>query len=108
MPPAAIANAHPYIDAGDKLYNRVENDIYTLALNWDLGDYLVTSVSSYWDYKHREYTNYYYTSFAVVVSEQGESGDSFTQEFRIQSDYDGKFNFMVGVFYEYLFRVRTE
>jgi len=104
LPPAAIANAHPGIDAGDRYYNRVENDIYTLELNWDLGDYLVTSLSSYWDYKHLEYTNYDYTSFAVVISEQGESGDSFTQEFRIQSDYDGKFNFMAGIFYEDLFR----
>lgn len=104
LPPADIANAHPGLDAGDKFYNRVENDIYTLELNWDLGDYLVTSLSSYWEYEHLEYTNYDYTSFAVVISEQGESGDSFTQELRIQSDFDGKFNFMAGVFYEDLFR----
>lgn len=104
LPPAAIANAHPFIDEGDRFFNRVENDIYTLELNWDLGDYQLTSLTSYWDYKHREYTNYDYTSFAVVVSEQGESGDSITQEFRIQSNYSGKFNFMAGVFYEDLFR----
>ncbi len=104
LPPAAIADAHPFIDAGDRFFNRVENDIYTLELNWDTGDFLFTSLSSYWDYKHREYTNYDYTSFAVVVSEQGESGDSFTQEFRLQSNYDGDFNFMLGVFYEDLFR----
>lgn len=104
LPPAEIANAHPFIDEGDRFYNRVENDIYTLELNWDLGDFQFTSLSSYWDYKHREYTNYDYTSFAVVVSEQGESGDSFTQEFRIQSNFDGKFNFLAGVFYEDLFR----
>ncbi|MGI9328380.1 MAG: TonB-dependent receptor [Pseudomonadales bacterium] len=104
LPPADIANAHPFIDESDRFFNRVENDIYTLELNWDVGDYQLTSLSSYWDYKHREYTNYDYTSFAVVVSEQGESGDSFTQEFRIQSNYDGKFNFMAGVFYEDLFR----
>ena len=65
LPPADIADAHPGLDAGDKFYNRVENDIYTLELNWDLGDYLVTSLSSYWEYEHLEYTNYDYTSFAV-------------------------------------------
>lgn len=104
LPPAAIADAHPFIDAGDRFKNRVVNDIYNLELNWDLGDYQFTSLTSYWDYKHREYTNYDYTSFAVVISEQGESGDSITQEFRIQSNFDGNFNFMAGVFYEDLFR----
>lgn len=104
LPPAGVINNHPGLDESDRFYNRVENDIYTLELNWDLGDYSLTSLTSYWDYKHREYTNYDYTSFAVVVSEQGESGDSITQEFRIQSDFDGKFNFMAGVFYEDLFR----
>ena len=100
LPPADVINAHPGLDENDRFYNRVENDIYTLELNWDLGNYLVTSLTSYWDYKHLEYTNYDYTSFAVVVSEQGESGESFTQEFRIQSDFDGKLNFLAGVFYE--------
>ncbi len=104
LPPAIVADAHPFADAGDRYFNRFENDIVNLELTWDLDNYTITSLSSYWDYKHREYTNYDYTSWAVVVSEQGESGDAFTQEFRLQSDYDGKFNFMVGVFYEDLFR----
>lgn len=104
LPPAGVVNTHVGLDENDRFYNRVENDIYTLELNWDLGDYQITSLTSYWDYEHREYTNYDYTSFAVVISEQGESGDSVTQEFRIQSDYDGKFNFMAGIFYEDLFR----
>ncbi len=104
LPPAAVADAAPSIDAGDRFYNRFENDIYTLELNWDLGDFTLTSLSGYWDYKHREYTNYDYTSWAVVVSEQGESGDAYTQELRLQSNYSGDFNFMVGAFYEDLNR----
>lgn len=104
LPPAIVADTHPDIDATDRFFNRLENDIYTLKLTWELDDYIITSNSSYWDYKHREYTNYDYTSWAVVVSEQGESGDAFHQEFRLQSNYDGDFNFMVGVFYEDLYR----
>lgn len=104
IPPAAVADAHPFVDAGTKPYNRLENEIYNLELTWELENYTFTSLSSYWDYKHREYTNYDYTSWAVVISEQGESGDAFTQEFRLQSNYDGDFNFMVGAFYEDLYR----
>ena len=75
-----------------------------MELTWDLGEYIITSNTSYWDYTHREYTNYDYTNFAVVVSDQGESGDSVTQELRLQSNFDGNFNFMVGAFYEDMFR----
>lgn len=104
LPPAGVIAAHPYIDEDDRYYSSLENDLYTLELTWDLGDYIITSNTSYWDYTHREYTNYDYTNFAVVVSDQGESGDSVTQELRLQSNFDGDFNFMVGAFYENMFR----
>ena len=104
LPPADVANAAIGIDEGDRFFNNFENDVVTLELNWDIGDYTLTSLTGYWDYKHREYTNYDYTSFAVVVSEQGELGDSITQEIRLQSNFDGAFNFMVGAFYEDLYR----
>jgi outer membrane receptor protein involved in Fe transport len=100
LPPAEIANAHPFIDEDSRFFNRLNNDVFTLEMNWEIGDYTLTSVSGYWDYKHREYTNYDYTSYAVVVSQQGESGDSFTQELRLESDLDGPLNFMVGAFIE--------
>jgi iron complex outermembrane receptor protein len=104
LPPAGVINKAFGVDENDRFYNNFENDLITLELNWDLGRYQITSLTGVWDYTHREYTNYDYTSFAVVVSDQGERGDSFTQEFRLQSDFDGNFNFMVGVFYEDLWR----
>ena len=100
LPPAEVANANPGIDEGDRFFDKLKQDIHTLELEWDLGDYIVTSASGFWDYKHREYTNYDYTSYAVVVSEQGESGKSYTTELRLQSDFDGPVNFMLGAFYE--------
>ena len=69
-------------------------------MNWDLGNIVLTSVSGFWDYNQDEYTNYDYTSFAVVSSLQGESGQSWTTEFRMQTEYDSPVNFMLGVFYE--------
>jgi outer membrane receptor protein involved in Fe transport len=100
LPPAEIANAHPFIDAGDRLHNTVRNAIYTLEMNYTFGDLTFTSLSGFWRYKHREYTNYDWTSYAVVVSQQGESGESFTQELRVQSSFDSPFNFMLGAFWE--------
>ncbi|HEX7034194.1 MAG TPA: TonB-dependent receptor [Pseudomonadales bacterium] len=100
LPPAAVADAHPNIDADSRFFNRMTNEIQTLELNWNLGAFTLTSVTGHWDYRHREYTNYDYTSYAVVISKQGESGESWTEELRLSSNFDGPFNFMLGGFYE--------
>jgi iron complex outermembrane receptor protein len=100
LPPASIANAHPFIDEDSRFHNKLDNEIQTLELNWDIGDLTLTSVTGHWDYRHREYTNYDYTSYGIVISKQGESGESWTQELRLQSNFDGPLNFMLGAFYE--------
>ena len=100
LPAAAIADAHPFISGNSRLFNRMTNEIQTLEMNATFGDYTITSVTGHWDYRHREYTNYDYTTYTVVISKQGEAGESWTQELRLQSNFDGPFNFMVGGFYE--------
>lgn len=99
--PTAIHDANPTLGGRpNEYFNRMRNVLATLELSWDLGDIVLTSLSGYWDYDQDEYTNYDYTSFAVVSSLQGEFGDSFTTEFRAQTEYEGPVNFMLGVFYE--------
>ncbi len=100
LPNAEIVDHHRHLSSKDDLFNQVTNNIQTLEMTYELGDLTFTSVSGYWSYKHREYTNYDYTSYAVVVSKQGESGKSFTQELRVQSGFDGPVNFTAGAFYE--------
>ncbi|MFN3231852.1 MAG: TonB-dependent receptor [Alphaproteobacteria bacterium] len=99
--PDAIHAANPTVnDRPNEYFQRTRNILATLEMNWDLGDIVLTSVTGFWDYNQDEYTNYDYTSFAVVSSLQGESGQSWTTEFRVQSEYDSPVNFMLGFFYE--------
>lgn len=99
--PTAIHDANPTLgDRPNEYFQRTRNILATLEMTWDLGDIVLTSVSGFWDYDQDEYTNYDYTSFAVVSSLQGESGHSWTTELRAQTQYDGRVNFMLGVFYE--------
>jgi len=100
LPPISVAEGAPGFGPGSEFHNELSNEIQTLEVNWDIGDFTLTSVTGHWDYRHREYTNYDYTSYAVVVSRQGESGESLTQEIRLSSNFDGPVNFMVGGFYE--------
>jgi iron complex outermembrane receptor protein len=96
---------NPTLDDNDTHYfNHFRNFLTTLEMNWRITDDLeLTSVSGYWDYKQRELTQYDYT-YGVVASKQGEGGHSFTSELRLRSDYDGPVNFMIGGFYEDMFR----
>jgi iron complex outermembrane receptor protein len=104
QPPQAWFDSNPTLDDNDDHYfNHFRNFLTTLEMNWRIGDITLTSVSGYWDYKQRELTQYDYT-YGVVASKQGEGGHSFTSEFRITSDFDGPVNFMLGAFYEDMFR----
>ena len=100
LPPAEIAEAAPRLTENSRFHYKLDQYVHTLQLNLDLDDFLLTSVTGLWDYRHREFTNYGYTSWAVVVSKQGESGEAFTQELRLASTLDGPVNFTVGGFYE--------
>ena len=100
LPPAEIAEAAPRLTENSRFHYKLDQYVHTLQMNLDLDNFTLTSVTGLWDYRHREYTNYGYTSWAVVVSKQGESGEAFTQELRLASSFDGPVNFTVGGFYE--------
>jgi outer membrane receptor protein involved in Fe transport len=100
LPPPEVADAAPFIDRDSRFHDKLDQYMHTLQMNWEVGDFTLTSVTGYWDYRHREYTNYDYLSYGVVVSKQGESGESFTQEVRLASSFDGPLNFTLGGFYE--------
>ncbi|MCY4563664.1 MAG: TonB-dependent receptor, partial [Gammaproteobacteria bacterium] len=100
LPPAEVAEAAPRLTEDSRFHYKLDQYVHTLQMNLDLGNFTLTSVSGLWDYRHREYTNYGYTSWAIVVSKQGESGEAFTQELRLSSNLDGPVNFTLGGFYE--------
>ena len=105
QPTEAWLASNPTLDDNDTHYfNHFRNFLSTLEMNWRITeDLTLTSVSGYWDYKQRELTQYDY-AYGVVASKQGEGGHSFTSELRLQSSFDGPVNFMIGGFYEDMFR----
>ncbi len=100
LPPAEIARTAPHLSEDSRFHYKLDQYVHTLQMNLELGDFTLSSATGLWDYRHREYTNYGYTSWGVVVSKQGESGDAFTQELRLASNLNGPVNFTVGGFYE--------
>ena len=97
---ARIAETLPYVTEDSRFHYKLAQYVHTLQMNFEMDNFTLSSATGYWDYRHREYTNYGYTSWGIVASKQGESGEAFTTEVRLSSNFDGPLNFTVGAFYE--------
>ena len=90
--------------------NKITNDLLALEVTADLGFAELTSATGYSTFKDDgnrdqadllvslEYSYELFPSFGAMTLEQGET-DTFTQEMRLVSTYDSKFNWIVGGFY---------
>ena len=79
--------------------NKNENYGFSGQVDWNLGSLTLTSITAY-----RELSNFFnqdidFTSADLSAETRDQSVDTFTQEFRIASDFDGPINFLLGGFY---------
>jgi outer membrane receptor protein involved in Fe transport len=86
------ARQQPYLDS--KLY------LGSLTVNYDFSDLSLTSVTGYLKTKTRYYANFDATSFNVISTPEHEDYESFTQELRLLSKFDGPLNFLIGAFFQ--------
>lgn len=75
-------------------------DIYSMEVNYSLGDYLLTSISAYTN------ENVFgaaraddYTRTALPLNDSDEKYDQYTQELRITSPADGVITYVAGLYY---------
>jgi iron complex outermembrane recepter protein len=78
-----------------------ENDNYGVSgqIDWSLGDITLTSITAY-----RELRNFFnqdvdFTSADITAETRDQGVDTFTQEFRLASNFDGPINFLLGGYY---------
>ena len=79
--------------------NEVDNYGGSAQIDWSLGAISLTSITAY-----RELQNFFdqdvdFTSADVVSETRDQAVNTFTQEFRVASDFDGPLNFLLGGFY---------
>jgi outer membrane receptor protein involved in Fe transport len=79
--------------------NEVDNYGGSLHIDWNRGPISVTSITSY-----RELDNFFlsdidYSSADIAFERRDQQVETFTQEIRIASDFDGPINFLLGGFY---------
>lgn len=90
--------------------NDLNNDLFALEINWDLGFATLTSASAYSDYDELgqrdqtdllldfEYGYEFFPQFAAFTREIADE-TRYNQELRLVSNSDGPFNWIVGAFY---------
>ncbi|BDW83177.1 TonB-dependent receptor [Erythrobacter sp. Dej080120_24] len=79
--------------------NEVDNYGGSIQMDWETGPLTFTSITAY-----RELDNFFrsdidYTGADIAVEQRDQKVETFTQEFRITSDFDGPINFLLGGFY---------
>lgn len=81
-------------------------DTYALTINWDLGDYTLTSLTSYATYDYRDLQDGDRTSVDLATfgslgtaPDFAEDYEHWSQELRITSVDNDKYNFIAGLYY---------
>ncbi|MFO7549757.1 MAG: TonB-dependent receptor [Haliea sp.] len=72
----------------------------SLSLAWDLGDYTLTALTGYTDFESLQDHDTDFHPGQVVHNIDNEELTLFSQELRLNSNFDGRFNFSAGVYYE--------
>ncbi len=76
-----------------------ESDLYILTANWDLGDYLVTSITGYNDRDEQYFNNFDPSPADFLYLEYFNLWEQTSQELRLTSQFDGDFQFIAGLYY---------
>ncbi|MGQ7829623.1 TonB-dependent receptor [Altererythrobacter sp. Z27] len=79
--------------------NQVDNYGGSVQMDWETGPISVTSITAYRELKNFVDQDVDFTSADIVSEIRDQKVDTFTQELRIASDFDGPINFLLGGFY---------
>ena len=79
--------------------NKVDNYGGSIQVDYDAGPLSFTSISSYRELKNLFVSDIDYSSLDIANETRNQKVKTLTQEFRVASDFDGPFNFLLGGYY---------
>lgn len=98
LPSEYVAN-YPYGNGGVPKY-KTDAVLASLTVDKKFGDVTLTSTTGYYKQDFTDNRNGDFTPFALIWAVQREEYESFTQEVRLTSDFNGPLNFMAGAYFE--------
>jgi iron complex outermembrane receptor protein len=82
--------------------HRIDVDGYYLNIDWEFGDYILSSVTGQRKQDSKLPSTYTGETFASMFdASRDDERKTFQQEFRLASYFEGAFNFVAGVFYQH-------
>ncbi len=97
--PQEVAKNYPRARDG-KPYSYSNVALTTLDLGYDFGGVSLNSVTGYFYLKTFGFDLFENSSLSAVGGGNGEKAETFSQELRLTSDFDGPLNFVLGGYYE--------
>ncbi len=79
--------------------NKNKNYGFSGQVDWNLGNLTVTSITAYRELRNAFSQDVDFTSADLTVESRDQGVDTFTQELRLTSDFDGPINFLLGGYY---------
>ena len=77
-----------------------ESSQVSLGIVWELDDYTLNSLTGYTDFSYDQIHDTDFHGVNAANNIDSEDLEQFSQEFRVSSNYDGRFNFVAGAYYE--------
>lgn len=79
--------------------NEVDNYGGSIQVDYDIGAISITSITAYRELQNSFLTDIDFTSADIANETRAQDVETFTQELRIASDFDGPINFLLGGYY---------
>lgn len=74
-------------------------DNYSVTVNWDIGDFRVTSITSQLGYEYDAWRDTDYTNLNFLTQNEIQDYSAFGQELRLTSPADDRFEYILGAYY---------
>ncbi|MFU8762964.1 MAG: TonB-dependent receptor [Haliea sp.] len=99
--PSILASSLPYARSSGDLYNEYESYSLTANIEYQLGNFTLTSVTNYQDNQNTFGLSGDFQSIPTATfATEKNTWNAFSEELRLASQFDGRFNFMLGLLYQ--------
>ncbi|NIB40809.1 TonB-dependent receptor [Pseudomaricurvus alkylphenolicus] len=81
-------------------YDNTDTSNFTLTLNYSLGEYELTAITSYVGFEYDNNISGDFAAFDYVTQRNEQEHSQWSQEIRLQSPIGGDFDYIVGLYYQ--------
>jgi len=99
--PSLLSSTLPHARSSGNLFNKYESYSLTANVEYVIGDFTLTSITNYQDNQNTFGLSGDFQSFPTATfATERNTWNAFSEELRLASEFEGPFNFMLGILYQ--------